>query len=99
MERFRTYVEDNWLIIPTNTQLVERWVKDANECTFNIKDESLADAITILRSTTIFRFRRKALQLSQQRVLSANQHRTAGKVGVRINKTPASWTETKLLIE
>ena len=95
MERFRKYAEDNWLTIPKNTQLVERWVKDANECTFNIKDESLADAIAILRSTTIFRFRRKALQLSQQRVLSANQHRTAGKVGVWINKNTGELDREK----
>lgn len=71
MKEFRTYVEHNWLIIPSNTQLVERWVKDANECCFNTKDENLADAIAILRSTSIFRFRRKAKQLYDGRILSA----------------------------
>ena len=62
MIEFRKYVKENWITIPTNTQLVERWVKDSNETTFNTKDEGLADAVAILRSTTIFRFFMKGPQ-------------------------------------
>ena len=92
---FRTYVQENWLPIPTNTQLVERWVKDSNECTFTSKDENFADAVAILRSTTVFRFRQKALRLYEGRILCANQHRSAGKVGSRINKNTGELEETK----
>ena len=54
MRTFRNYVRENWLTIPTNTQLVERWVKDCNECTSNTREKNVADAIAILRSTTVF---------------------------------------------
>ena len=94
VREFRTHVKENWLTIPTNTQLVERWVKDANKCTFNTKDDNLSDAVAILRSTTIFRHRRKAIRLSEGRSLSANQHRTAGVAGSRINRNTGE-EETK----
>ena len=94
MGQFIEYVEDNWLTIPTNTQLVERWVKDANECTFNTKEEGLADAVALLRSVTIFRYRRKVLRMSHERVLSANQHRSGGKAGSRMNKNTGKVEET-----
>ena len=61
MLEFRRYAKHNWLAIPSNTQLVKRWVKDENECTFNTKDKTLSNAIAILRSTTIFRMRELAL--------------------------------------
>ena len=95
MKEFRTYVEHYWLIIPSNTQLMKRWVKDANECCFNTKDENLTDAIAILRSTSIFRFRRKAMQLYGGRILGANQHRSAGVAGSRIDKNTGEVEETK----
>ena len=94
MVKFSEYVERNWLIIPTNTQLVERWVKDANECTFNTKEEGLADAVAVLRSVTIFRYRRRVLRLSRERILSANQHRSGGKAGSRIDKNTGNVEET-----
>ena len=94
MGQFIEYVEDNWLTIPTNTQLVERWVKDANECTFNTKEEGLANAVALLRSVTIFRYRRKVLRMSHERVLSANQHRSGGKAGSRMNKNTGKVEET-----
>lgn len=65
IKRFRTLLKYKWLIIPTNTQLVECWVKDSNKCTFNIKEESLVDAIAILCSTSIFCYCPKAIILSQ----------------------------------
>ena len=97
MIEFRKYVKENWLTIPTNTQLVERWVKDSNECTFNTKDEGLVDAVAILRSTTIFRFCRKALRLSNDRLLSANQHCSGGKAGSRTNKTTNNLENTNTM--
>ena len=78
IRQFKRYVQENWLTIPTNTQLVERWVKDSNECTFNTKDENLADAVAHLCSTSIFCYRRKFQRLYEDRELSANQHWTAG---------------------
>ena len=37
MQSFRKYVKANWCIIVTNTQLVEQWIKDSNECTHSGK--------------------------------------------------------------
>ena len=86
MLEFRRYAKHNWLTIPSNTQLVERWVKDANECTFNSKDETLSNAIAILRSTTIFRMRELALNELRTTELHANQHQTKGVAGEQMNK-------------
>ena len=47
IRKFREYVEEEWLIVPSNTQLVERWVKDSNECTFTNKDKHLASLMAI----------------------------------------------------
>ena len=74
MIELRKYVNENWLTITTNTHFIERWVKYCNECTFNTTAEGLAEDITILRSTTIFHYRQKSLRLSQERVLTTNQH-------------------------
>ena len=39
MHKSRQYVKHSWLIASTNTQLVERWVKDSNERTLSGKDK------------------------------------------------------------
>ena len=98
MKKFLIYAKEHWLTIPSNTQLVERWVKDANECTFNTKDEALSNALAILHSTTIFRFRRLALEELAQRELKANQHHTKGIAGQRVDKLTGE-VETSRKIE
>ena len=54
MQKFRKYVKANWYIVVTNTQLVERWVKDSNECTHSGKDDHTASLIDMCRSATVF---------------------------------------------
>ena len=57
MIEFGKYVKENWLRIPTNTRLVERWVKYSNKCNFNTTYVGLADVVAILRLNTMFHFR------------------------------------------
>ena len=47
IRKFCEYVEEEWLISPSNTQLVERWVKEHNECTFTNKGKNLASIMDI----------------------------------------------------
>ena len=45
MRKFFTYCKNNFFIVVSNTQLVERWVKDSNECTLSGKDEHFSSLI------------------------------------------------------
>ena len=54
IRKFREYVEEEWLIVSSNNQLVECWAKDTNECTFTNKGEHLASLMAICRSDTLF---------------------------------------------
>ena len=83
MQKFGVYIKQNWLIVVTNTQLVERWVKDSNECTHSVKDDHIASLIAICRSTTVFEYKYESKQLAKERTLRGNQHYSAGKLGVR----------------
>ena len=48
VQTFRIYINAYWHIIPTNTQLVEQWVKDSNECTHSGKEDYVASLIAQL---------------------------------------------------
>ena len=54
MIKFQDYIRKHWFIVPSNTQLVERGVKDENECTWANKDEHFASLIALLRLATYF---------------------------------------------
>ena len=41
MTKFKNYIKNAWLIVPSNTQLCERWVKDSNECVVTGRSERL----------------------------------------------------------
>ena len=60
MQKFGIYIKQNWLIVVTNTQLVERWVKDSNECTHSGKDDHIASLIAVCRSATVFKYKCEA---------------------------------------
>ena len=45
--KFKKYVESNWFIFVTNTQLVEIWVKDNHDCTHTGKDDHITSLISI----------------------------------------------------
>ena len=50
---FWEYVEDEWLIVPSNTQFVECWMKNTNECTFTNKDKHLPSLMAIYQLDTL----------------------------------------------
>ena len=73
-------------IVVSNTHLVERWVKDSNECTYSGKDPHFASLIGMCRSTTVFEYKSESLKQAHCRVLKGNQFVTSGKVDERICK-------------
>ena len=83
---FRQYITKKWFIVSSNTKLVERWVKDSNECTISGKDESSSTIIAICRSSTVFEYKLEARDEAERRVLKGNQYITSGKKGERINR-------------
>ena len=60
MIRFQEYIELHWLPIVTNTQLVERWVKDSNECPYTGKDDHFASMVGVCHSSTVFEYKEVA---------------------------------------
>ena len=100
MRKFRQYVKNNWLIVSTNTQLVERWVKDSNECTLSGKDEHFSSIIATCRSATIFDYKLDARTEAEGRELKGNQFVVKGIKGQRINrKTGRIEERTSSLID
>ena len=55
--KFRKYVESNWIIVVKNTQLIERWVKDSNDCTHTGKNDHISSLIKICRSATVLDYK------------------------------------------
>ena len=47
MQKNQGFVKREWLIVVSNTQLVERWVKDSNKCTASGKDKIFSSIIAI----------------------------------------------------
>ena len=86
MNDFKHYVKQNWLVVCTNTQLVERWVKDANECTYIAKNEFFSSLVAICRSATVFQYIEDVQQDTTTRDLQGNKFLTSGKNGERISK-------------
>ena len=72
MHKSRQYVKHSWLIASTNTQLVERWVKDSNECTLSEKDKHFLSLITTCQSTTTFDYKANARREAEGRELRCN---------------------------
>ena len=87
MIEFREYVKYKWFIVSSNMQLVERWVKDSNECTLSGKDKNFSNIITICRSSTVFEYKFEAKDETEKRVLKGNTFLTSGKIGESINRT------------
>ena len=84
--KFRKYVESSWFIVITNTQLVERWVKDSNACTHTGKDDHIASLISICRSATVLDYKHMVKQAVKDRILRRNQYLAADKIGTRVDK-------------
>ena len=66
MKIFFEYIKNNFFIVVTNTQLVERWVKDSNECTYSGKDEHFASMIAICRSFSVFDYKFEAKEKKRE---------------------------------
>ena len=82
----RKYVQEKWLKIATNSQLVERWVKDSNECTATSKDEKMANIYAIIRSCTVMYFNDDCRREHKDRIRKATKFFTRGKLGERTDK-------------
>ena len=54
MRGFKPYIQQYWLIIATNNQLEERWVKDSKEHTHSGKDKLSSSIVAVCRSATVF---------------------------------------------
>ena len=88
IRKFQEYVKKKWLILPSNTQLVERGVKDAKKCTSTNKDDYLSSLLALLRSATVFQFHAHYEKIDENRVMKGNRFMTSGSIGERIDK----WT-------
>jgi len=98
MQKFKDYIKKEWLIVVSNTQLVERWVKDSNECTLSGKSDHFASIIAVCRSATVFDYKEDAKIEAEGRELKGNQFKTKGIKGERIlKKTGEIELPTKLL--
>ena len=86
VKKFYTYVKHAFFTVCTNTQLVERWVKDANECFATGKDEHFSSLVGICRSATVFEYKNDARIEAKQHVLKGNRYFTEGRIGERIDK-------------
>ena len=86
LKTFRNYVKSNWFIVVTNTQLVERWVKDSNECTHSGKEDHIASLIAMCRSATVFEYKYQAKEAAKTRALRGNRYLSAGMIGSRTDK-------------
>ena len=86
MRSFQKYVEDNWLKIATNSQLVEQWVKDSNECTVTGKDEKVSNIYAIIRPRTVMTFSDDTSREHKDRIRKASKLISRGRLGERIEK-------------
>ena len=66
--------------------MVERWVKDANECTYIAKDEFFASLVAICRSATVFEYMEDVRDDTTTCNLQGNEFLPSGKNGERISK-------------
>ena len=86
MRKFFTYCKNNFFVVVSNTQLVEIWVKDSNECTLSGIDEHFSLLIGLCWLTTVFEYKSLSLKESHNCVFKRNTWKTSGKVGERICK-------------
>jgi len=78
--KFRKYVESKFVIVVTDTQLVNRWVKDSHRCTHIGKDDHITSMIAICRSATVLDYKHMVKQAAKDRILHGNQHLAADKI-------------------
>lgn len=86
IELFQTYVQTEWFIIPSNTQLVETWVKNANKCTATGKDQHFSSMLALCCSSTVFDMKYKAKREAEVREWKGNKYFTKGTIGNRVDK-------------
>ena len=96
MTVFKKYVKQNWLVVCTNTQLVERWVNDANECTYIAKNELVSSLVAIYRSATVFEYMEDVQHDTTTRDLQGNTFLTSGKNRERISKKTGDKEHVKI---
>lgn len=84
MREFCKYIEDNWLIVPTNNQLTERWVKDSNACTHNNQCERFLSLVAMVFSSQYLHLMYEAKEMALEIELKWNQHMGKRKVGEHV---------------
>ena len=82
-----TYCKKIFIVV-SNTQLVERRVKDSNNCTLSGKDEHFSLFIGMCQSMTVFEYKSLSLKITQLYVKS-KQMENKWKVGESICKKTA----------
>ena len=74
------------MIVPSSSQLAERWVNNSNECTYTNKNESLANMYALVRSTTVMVHADDAQASYGSRARKATRNLSAGRIGERIDR-------------
>ena len=99
MKKLQAYVKKEWLILPSNTQLVETWVKNANECTETGEDQHFLSMLALCQSTHVFDIKYKANREAEVRELKRKKYFTKGKIGNRIDNRTGERESGKQLVE
>ena len=78
MQKFEDYIKKEWLIVVSNTQLVERLVKDSNKCTLSEKSDHFVSIIAVCCSAAVFDYKEDAKIEAEGWELKGNQFKTKG---------------------
>ena len=81
-----TMIRNEMNIVASNTQLAERWVKDANTVTYLNRDEKFSNILAIIRSRTVLAFHDIAVDDNKHRTRKASHQFTRGCIGERLSK-------------
>jgi len=81
--------------VTSNTQLCERWIKDANERLVTCRSERLVQPVAICRLMTVMEYYCVANRVYEQKEQKANNFYSSGKAGSRIDKDNGEVKEWK----
>jgi len=95
MRKFSNYIKNAWLIVPSNTQLCERWVKDSNECIVTGRSERLTQQVALCCSMTVMDYYSVANLIYEEKDRKGNKFYTSGIVGSRIDKDSGEVEDQK----
>ena len=95
---FKRCACNNWMNVPLNTQIYERWVKDSQKLSLvNGKSEKYYCQLTMCRCTTVMEFKNIAMDRVKSEIMKENKNYTSGIIGERVNKLTGDLDEYKKL--